>query len=465
MIGWRAPGAIPELPSPLADVGPLRPYQAAGAALCRARRGTVLGWEMRIGKTPTALWAHDPADGPLLVVGPLSSRMVWVDWFSRRWPDVVPHLVDGHIRDRDGFLRSPVTFCHYEVLGWHQSAGLRPGTLIFDESHYLSNPRSGRTQAAVLFAALAQRVVCLTGTPKWNTALGLWAQFAACEPGAWGRWWDFARRYAGPIETSHGVKFSGVSNAEELRARTSGLLHILRRSDVTDQIPQVTRSAELVPLRAAALRDLEDALAEDLAGTRRRRAAIGDQSAYRKHCGLAKIKAATEIARQALAEGSPVILWVHHRVVGRKLAAGLPGAALVTGDVSVAEREVRIRAWRDDPEPRPIVISMPVGQVAIDLSRPGRLVREIFVEIDYVPAVVEQAEARPLGGSDPVDVVYLSIDHPVERAMVEMLVKKTRDDEVLGLPSVGTAHAIARALAPSAEVADIARLARIFDGA
>lgn len=73
----------------------LRPYQRAGAAFLATAGSALLGDEMRLGKTPTAIRAmqmlctfRDDVEAlPLLVVCPNSVKRVWRDMLQEWWPD------------------------------------------------------------------------------------------------------------------------------------------------------------------------------------------------------------------------------------------------------------------------------------------------------------------------------------------------------------------------------------------
>ena len=73
----------------------LRDYQHVGREFIRARRGTLLADQMRLGKTAQLVASHELSDGPLIVVAPLATREVWLGWFRRRWPNVRPTVLQG----------------------------------------------------------------------------------------------------------------------------------------------------------------------------------------------------------------------------------------------------------------------------------------------------------------------------------------------------------------------------------
>src|SRR5512147_3271092 len=63
-----------ELTLPFENSGLLRGYQFADLQRLKYRRGVLLGYEMRCGKSPLAVHLHDPNDGVLLIAGPLAAR-------------------------------------------------------------------------------------------------------------------------------------------------------------------------------------------------------------------------------------------------------------------------------------------------------------------------------------------------------------------------------------------------------
>ncbi len=435
----------------------LRPHQVEAIHFVNSRRGSLLAFEMRTGKTAAAVFAHDPARGPLLIVAPLNVRSVWLDWIHRRWPLAEPYVVEGLTYDRERFLHAPIIFAHYEVLRKHTTLGITPGTMVLDECHLLANPRSLRTKACLMYASLARKVIALSGTPQWNRPAGLWPLLAACNPGAWGRYNDFGKRYGAPVQNGWGVKFTGSSNEDEFRIRTEEVMLVRRWADVQADLPPISRSVEVVPI-APEQRLLLDRAAE----TERdhlHRSIIGEMSVFRRLAGEAKVALAVDLAQRVLDEVQPVVVWTHHRSVANAIHKCLEGSILITGDVPILERNARLEAWQHGRHPNALIITLAVGQVGIDLSRSHHAV---FAEVDWTPAVVYQAEMRTFDPARPMAASYIVIDHEIERLLLEAILSKADDAERMGLPPTEVARTLANVFGSADDAGTLDQLMAAF---
>jgi SNF2 family DNA or RNA helicase len=85
------------------------------------------------------------------------------------------------------------------------------------------------------------------------------------------------------------------------------------------------------------------------------------------------------------------VIFAHHLAVLRELADGLEGSVLVTGETSMADRAGLIERFQSDPEIRFFVASIKAMGVGVTLTAASRA---IFVEADWTPAILRQAEGR-----------------------------------------------------------------------
>ena len=389
----------------------LRPHQHVGAEFIRSRRGTLLADDLRTGKTLTALGGYEPSRGPLLVVCPLIAREVWLRWIGQMFPGEDVGVFIGREFDPD-VANKPIVVCHYDILK-HWQLARRYGMVIFDEAHALSNPRAQRTIAATLVASWAERVVAATGTPVWNHPIDLWAILGLIAPGGFGPLEQFGERYCGPEYTAYGTKFDGISNESELNQRLSTVRIQRRWGDVQTNLPAITRSIAVADLTNAQHRMIDIAVAEVKGGT------AASLARFRRALGAAKVKPALEVIRGAIDRGEPIVAWVWHKDVGRKLAEALGlDAQLIDGDTPPAKRELIFKRWRESVSPQALIMTIGVGQVGIDLSH-ARLA--VFIEYDWIPATIRQAEMRTYHPSRGMHVTYVVSNHIVERRMVESL--------------------------------------------
>ena len=403
----------------------LRVTQQTAIDFIAPRRGTLLGDEMRLGKTLTALMSHDFARGQLIIVAPLSTRPVWLGWIRKLWPDVEVGVLTGKKKIEPERLKKPIVFCHYDILKHWQST--QPiGTLVLDEAHLLVNKGTDRSKAAVLLASRAEKIIAATGTPIWGMPPDLWNVVGILQPAAWGSYWDFGMRYGDPEHTGYGVKFRGATNVAELNARLSEIKIRRLWRDVHKDLPPISRNIVVADLDTPTLRKL-DILAMTLRKERSNFAA--NLAIYRSHLCKFKLPVVLREAVQRLTRNEPVVIWTWHQAFAREISEGLGGSFLIHGDVLPSTRETIMDQWKSSKEPKALVATMAVAQVGIDLSHSHL---PIFAELDYVPAVMAQTEMRTFSPSVPMNATYAIANHWVEQRIMRSLVSKMNASDPLG---------------------------------
>ncbi len=432
----------------------LRTVQHQAVDFIRARRGTLLGDEMRVGKTAAAIYSHDPALGKLVVIAPLNARIVWLTWLAKIFPDTPIGVMLGRTFDPEAAAQ-PIVFGHYDIL-FHWQTGAEIGTLVLDEAHWLVNHRSRRALAAIMLASRAARVVAATGTPIWNLPKGLWSVLGLVAPGAWGSYSEFCHRYAAPEPTAYGTRFTGISNGSELSARLTEVMIRRRWVDVQADLPPITRNVVVVDLDVKKRRQL-DIQAESLRVSAKTNTAAS-LARYRDALSLIKLPATIVEAEKSIQAGEPVVIWVWHLDLAAKIAEALTingfEAMLVTGEVLPHRRERVLDAWRSSKSAA-LVISLAVGQVGIDLSHAHLA---IFAEVDYTPAIISQAEMRTFSPNRAMNATYIVADHFVDRKIIDALTRKLDAATPLDLGmGEGAISAIDRAFRGPEQEADLQR--------
>ncbi len=435
LIGYPNPFSFDKVTEPLG--WKLRPYQHQGRIFIEQNRGTLLADVMRLGKTPQIVSAHNANDGRLLVVGPLMTWPVWLTWFKRRWPNGKFAALKGRRADMKELSKYDALFINYEILAsWANTYNL-VHTMVFDEAHLLSNPKTKRVQAAIMFATQAKKVVLATGTPLWNKPANVHSLLDLIEPGGWGKYWDFARRYASGRMGTWGFETGEPSHEEEFQKRLNMVM--LRRTweDVAGELPATTRSVEFVELTVEQKYEIERDLEIKGSDTR---TLIGDQSRLRE--GLSRVvkgPTCVNLATQILDSNERVVLWTWHTKLAEELNVRLSGQGytsfVVTGETTEKKRNSTLDLWRQTPASA-LIITLGVGQAGIDLSASSHA---IFAEVDYTPAVMSQAEMRTFSSERPMNVTYVISDHPIEMAIVKTLMRKCRMAAQTGLPTAETA--------------------------
>ena len=423
------------------------------------------------GKTAAALASHDPASGPLVVVAPLPTREVWLTWFRKRWPDERPvvlagrgvkyfdnegtrkqpvkrrrdpgyDIIDSDRFDPQAFARAKLIFANYDILNdWKDFGFRRIGMLVFDECHVITwkaGATAKRATAALYISSSAERVVGLSGTPMWNKPVGLYTMLTCLNPGAWGKPFDFRNRYSVLTEGEYGLVSNGTQNEEEFKLRLTEIM--LRRTwqDVSGHLPQIERTVEVVPITEKQIFEVEKQ-AEAVRDHSRRSTAVGAVARFRRLLAKLKLPVAVDAALRVLQSGEKVIVWTWHRdialAIEEQLAkADFPGY-VVSGNTDMDLRQEIFTRWGKG-DAAPLVITLSVGQVGIDLSAARQ---EVFAELDFTPAIVAQAEMRPFTPTQPIAATYIIIDHEIERKLLEALQTKCEVSNRIGVPAAESA--------------------------
>lgn len=429
----RSAGIVPRL------------YQYQGARFLHDRRGALLADQQRLGKTLQVAMSYEQGEGPLVVTGPLNVRPVWVRLFKQLWPDLNMVVLDGRNYDKDRLASADLVYVHHDILpAWQTFGWKRIGLFVIDEAHMLSNSRTMRAQAAQLLALRADRRVAVSGTPLWNKPAGLYNLLTCITPAAWGKWSAFAGRYASGRKTMYGFQTGEPSFTDEFRARMTEVM--IRRvwEDVRSQLPDTKRFIHAIELSPVQMRHITF-LVNALRSTEVDSTMVGTLAQLRRTLGQIKLEYMFDMITPWL--GTPFVIWCWHKEVAGQIEVELQKRGLrtykVTGQTSMykskktgeIKREAILDKWREDPEGI-LICNIAVGQVGIDLSHASRA---IFIELDFTPATLAQAEFRTFSPERAQEVVYMAAQHPVDQQIVEALCKKFTHSDLLGVPAADAA--------------------------
>lgn len=465
----------------------LRPHQLLGVQFIRARHGTLLADEMRVGKSCTVHYAHESEYGIHVVCGPVAARTIHHEWAARRfgacldvheWLQKHPERpvrmeaacgvcarVGAVVRERPSFAilegrtpdltilakRSHVVFLTYAVVSaWSEHFGAfgNIGTLTLDEIHQagIQDRRNATAIGIKRLTASAHRTVGLTGTPVWNQPDGLWAILDTICPAAFGGYWPYAVRYANARPGPHGWIADGATNTEELEKRLSAIM--LRRTwnEIQPGLPPIDRSFEYIPLSDedhamvfATANELRKA-----AGLGRPQTMVGNLARLAQLFAKLKVARAVEIIRETLANGHSMVVWTWHQQVAQDISDRLGAAPYVHGPIhgktSTAAREFILEDVRGDKSPRLLIATMGSLSTSVSLNWASH---ELFVELSYTPPVITQAEMRPYDGTQSISSTFLVADCETDRRQTEALLEKAATTSKLGLrPGMGEAAEI-----------------------
>lgn len=377
----------------------LREYQRDAVVFLLQEKRAILADDMGLGKTASAITAATLTEASrILVVCPSYVRGVWHNTHDRgeigKWaPDArnIFHCIGVKNVSLAAGVRADadVAICHYDILhAWASTlAAWKPDVVIFDEAHYLTNPDSQRTKAAVRVSREASYVWGLTGTPMTNRPKDLWGVLSTVVPGRFGdpeegffrfglRYCDAQKEAVTPTKTVW--KFDGASHLPELRARMRHFMLRRTKSEVAKELPAKTRQVIRV-----------DAGRRDVALT-----SLSGKSALRAALGAAADAKLTEYAapvvREHLDAGRKVVVTSYRRSVAEWFAREFSGA-LIHGGIPMTKREATLLSLRGAEGGSLLATTIDSTSTGIDLSYADV---GILVELTYEPHELLQWEAR-----------------------------------------------------------------------
>lgn len=441
----------------------LYPFQAVGVGFMHAAGGkAIIADEMGTGKTIEVLayllheYMEERDPFPAVVVVPAVLKLNW-QREAEKWLAEIGVKIFVAYSNMPAPDDADIVIINYDIMHRRVQtvegkegrrkvrkikviAGLpkKPHTVILDEFHRCKNPKAKRTQACLMYAALARNQLLLSGTPLLNRPLELQPALGLLRPDEFGSYWYFAKKYCGAFKHRFGWDMSGATNLDELRNRMKPFtlrrtkdmvltelppkrrvqLHLeldnrkvydQAEADVATWLADGTRSEVL-------LQSLAEGDSQEAADKKARKAARGKEEAavraehlvrintLRQLAGKGKVKAAVGWMEDFLATGKKLVVFAHHQDVIRRLSDGVNDVltkvsgedellryVILTGSTPHEERQVYIDRFQEDPDVRVFICSTMAGGVGITLTAANDV---LFLEREWVPGDEEQAEDR-----------------------------------------------------------------------
>jgi len=426
-----------------------RPYQVQALDLLRARGRYILGDDVGLGKTLSALLGI--ADGvarPALVVPPAHLPQRWIDELNESMPHLsieVAAATKPSVRALTGDFADVTIVPYSKLAGWRDVLAGQMRTVVFEEVH---NLRRGvdteKGKAAAHVSEAADFVLGLTATPVYNYGGEVWEIYNIVAPGELGTKTEFTREWGHNGNNGHIHVSSPAALGSYLRE--SGLLLRRTREDVSDQISAIPE-----PIRVPQMVESDPKVLESIAGdaaalarlilsetsTRQQRfQASGDLDwRMREATGIAKAPYVAEFVRMLLQSEDRVALFGWHRAVWdiwkESLAEFSP--VLFTGSETPKQKNASLDAFKSG-DARVLMMSLRSGEGVDGLQQACSVA--VFGELDWSPAVHTQAIGRfARDGQDlekPVVAYFLHAADGSDPALMEALqVKRNQADPIL----------------------------------
>ena len=418
-----------------------RPFQKAGIAYALEHQNVLIADEPGLGKSIEALGVinSDESIQNVLIVCPASLKLNW-EREARKWlvRDLQTSVING---TRKPFPSGGVVIINYDILsGYRRSIDqVAWDVLVFDESHMLKNDKSQRTIAALgrwhrdpskrIEPIKAKRRLFLTGTPILNKPIELWTTIHSLDPKTWGSWKDYTAKYCDAHETRWGWDVNGASNLPELQDRLRARIMVRRlKSEVMTELPPKQRQVIVLPSKTSVLKrekKFTATLEAMLKGVNIPPVEFESMSKVRHETAVDKIPDAIDHIKALMEEHQKLVVMCHHRDVLEAIAKGVQefGVVRLQGGDSEASKQEAVDRFQNDPSVRIFLGSIRAAGVGITLTAASFL---LFVELDWVPGIMTQAEDRihRIGAVGSVLIQHLVFADSIDARMAEAIVEK-----------------------------------------
>lgn len=439
---------------------PLYDYQREGAAWIASRlargRGSIIADDMGLGKSQQIVAAALAAQTfPMIVVCPFTLKKEWRNELQQSTAPLSIEELES--ANRDFIHPAQVYLVHYDILKLRrrQLRHLDAKLVVFDEGHLLKEPRPHATHRAAVATDLAHRVglaVIATGTPLLNNAAEYWRLLHIVDPKSWPSYDEYAERYT-HLPTEDELRedpaaqkrivtsFGRVERSEELQSRVEQVLIRRTKAEARLELPPKERRVLSVELDAQDRREYERARqdlatwylghGQDLRASRAvRTEALMKLSVLRQIAAMAKMRRAVPeylggwFGREVV---EPIVVFGYHRAPLAELAnlavqMKIRAGAILGSDGSEASRAAVVDAFRAG-EIDMLIAPIRVAGIGLNLQNAARA---MFLEWTWVPADMEQAEARidRIGQSRRTVIDYLAARGTIDDHMAQVIAGK-----------------------------------------
>lgn len=426
-------------------------YQKAGVEFLKGRKVALLADSMGLGKSAQAIVAADEVGASrVLVICPAVARLNWAREFARfsskrRSFQVIEERDQAPSSDQSAIVSYDIASSQ-AAKGWGQW-----DALILDEIHYCKSIDAKRSHAILGKEGLIHQVAgptwALSGTPAPNHAGELWPLLRVF--GATSLSYDhFIQRYCESYDSGYGIKISGTKKAmiPELREVLGKVMLRRRKSEVLKDLPPISFHTTVVEpgvvdiaFETARLRGEQALLAQAMAikelspkdAMLTLEGLAQSLSTLRRYKGLQKVDRVAQMVDEELELGlydKLVVFAIHRDVIARlssRWAKWRP--VVVQGSTSPEDRQRAVDRFQENPSaPHIFIGNIQAAGTNLTLTAAHHV---LFVEEDWVPGNNHQAAMRchRIGQTNPVTVRMITLNHPLDERISEIVRKKTSE--------------------------------------
>lgn len=437
----------------------LRPAQKVGAAFIEASDyKTLLAYQMGLGKTIISLAVAIKNNFRTMIVCPAALRPNWCREIYRLTGQKPQVLIGTEPSEYDlkQMILNPSQYvvANYDILSkkseydditidqeghkhiehktrflWIDVINMaRFDMVIIDESHYIKNTDSNRSQA--IRRLKVPRIIHMTGTPVLNRPGELWPILTMLQPETFPAEETFIRQYTydGKI----------ARNVDELREVLKPIMIRRKQSDVVDEVPPLNRITEYHDLSKKAIKiynKILDGIYQELQEFEAKRYDYGQPreskvthilakiQRLKMVCAIDKVDQTSDLAmnlQDSASEGkhNKILIFSQYKAVAYAIHQRLGHESLCFVEIGKDdfhtvdnnERDRRVQEFQNNSKIKYLVVTEKTAKEGHNITEAGYV---IFNDLFWTPAAHEQGEGRAyMRINDPhgIDAYYMVTD-------------------------------------------------------
>lgn len=420
-----------------------RDYQSMAAELMLSQKMLLLGDEVGLGKTCTAICViAQQVVQPVVVVTLTHLPEQFRDEIHKFVPKMSVHVVNKvkpyDCRNRRGQWPNVLILSYSKLTAWEDIITTHCKAVFWDEAQELRRHESMRYKSASRIADAMEYRFGLTATPVFNFGGEFFNVMRCINPQALGTFEEFSREWCNGVSINMKPRLQNAT-AFGSYLRDHHLMLRRTRNDVGRELPALTKITHFVDPDAKSFEKSKNRATELarllMQGENRGEkfmAAAEFDALMRQTTGISKAVAVAAFVDMLIQSGEPVVLFGWHHSVYEIWKSELKHhkPAFYTGSESSAEKLKQIKRFKDG-ETDLLVMSLRAGIGVDGLQKRCKTV--VFGEFDWSPAVIEQDIGRVHrdGQTGAVMAYMLAVDAGSDPFMMEVLGLK--QDQVRGI--------------------------------
>lgn len=434
-------------------------HQEEGIEFLTLAKKAILADAMGLGKTRQAIIAAGKTGKSVLVVCPASLKENWAREIRAAEEPGDITIADGNkvygYYEDDGEYQKTWLIMNYDILDRYDAEAFSTyGVVIFDEAHYIKNPRTKRTKAALKIVDTMEYVYLLTGTPVLNRPEELFTLLKAIGHQLGKSWYRYVMRYCNATKREFWrwatlpngarerklVSFldtNGASNLDELAVKISDSYLRRTKDELGDKLPakiidtiKVDLNNEYRDKYQSAWQVYMDYLENDPDGANMEKIVNAQMTRHLIELGklkqvasLSKLDRIAEDIIDIVEQGEKVLVFSQYTQTVEQLKARLVAKKIkvvtLTGSDDMSARQKAVDAIQEG-DATVFIGNIQAAGVGLTLTAANTV---LFADMAWTPALNEQAEDRAhrIGQHKQVNVHYYIAKNTVDEDIAELL--------------------------------------------